>query len=198
MKRMLLAGVAALGLCASAHAATLMSYKAYGLITVTDYGNPYEDPYPVVTTTTFYGYAELRAVQVDPNNPDLFACGWYGDCGVSNVGGSYADHYGLFSFDVSFDGAPGEVPPLNTKVLATGSMGGFPIQWIPTRYDGVFDHMVISSWTIDDDDIYSAGGFSVSGPVPEPATWALMIGGFAMAGGMMRRGRIGQRTVSFG
>jgi len=29
--------------------------------------------------------------------------------------------------------------------------------------------------------------FTASGAVPEPATWALMIGGFGMAGGMIRR-----------
>lgn len=36
-----------------------------------------------------------------------------------------------------------------------------------------------------------------TGAVPEPASWAMMIGGFAMAGGVLRR-RGGGRTVSFG
>ena len=42
--------------------------------------------------------------------------------------------------------------------------------------------------------IYTTGFMSAvitpagTGPVPEPATWAMMIAGFGMAGGMMRRG----------
>ncbi|MBO9715199.1 MAG: PEP-CTERM sorting domain-containing protein [Sphingomonas sp.] len=32
-------------------------------------------------------------------------------------------------------------------------------------------------------------GFALPGAVPEPATWAMMLGGFALAGGMLRRRR---------
>ena len=31
--------------------------------------------------------------------------------------------------------------------------------------------------------------FAIAGPIPEPATWIMMIGGFAVAGGMLRRSR---------
>jgi hypothetical protein len=41
-----------------------------------------------------------------------------------------------------------------------------------------------------------AGNFNVAA-VPEPATWAMMIGGFGMVGGAMRRRRVSTK-VSFG
>jgi len=35
-----------------------------------------------------------------------------------------------------------------------------------------------------------AGDFTLAGGVPEPAAWAMMIGGFGMAGGALRRRRV--------
>ena len=35
--------------------------------------------------------------------------------------------------------------------------------------------------------LYKTGSATVAPPVPEPATWAMMIGGFGLAGGAMRR-----------
>lgn len=54
------------------------------------------------------------------------------------------------------------------------------------------------NWTLYADDLFSpdggevAGGWTLNittdaGAVPEPATWAMMIGGFGMVGGAMRR-----------
>ena len=37
--------------------------------------------------------------------------------------------------------------------------------------------------------------FAIAGPIPEPATWIMMIGGFAVAGGMLRRSRSQQLAV---
>ena len=49
------------------------------------------------------------------------------------------------------------------------------------------------------DAIYSVGGnnqgFVIAGEVPEPASWALMIGGFGMAGAMLRRRRLATATA---
>jgi hypothetical protein len=49
------------------------------------------------------------------------------------------------------------------------------------------------------DAIYSNGGatqgFVLAGEVPEPASWALMISGFAMAGAMLRRRRLVAATA---
>lgn len=36
----------------------------------------------------------------------------------------------------------------------------------------------------------TADNFAVGGAVPEPATWAMMIGGFALTGGMLRRRKV--------
>jgi hypothetical protein len=49
------------------------------------------------------------------------------------------------------------------------------------------------------DAIYSVGGntqgFVIAGEVPEPASWALMIAGFGMAGAMLRRRRLVAATA---
>jgi hypothetical protein len=46
---------------------------------------------------------------------------------------------------------------------------------------------------IDLDDVSVTGPAAGAGGVPEPASWALMIAGFGMAGGLLRQRR--QRTV---
>ncbi|BAK65282.1 hypothetical protein SLG_06070 [Sphingobium sp. SYK-6] len=74
------------------------------------------------------------------------------------------------------------------------STGAVSLSAAPTLigngYAGLVDKVVITGsggnfWVIDDVtyDVASAGA------VPEPATWAMMIGGFALAGGAMRRQR---------
>lgn len=64
-----------------------------------------------------------------------------------------------------------------------------------THYFGVTDSSPFSSLTLSggvSGDIYyldsiSFGAAGAAGAVPEPASWAMMIGGFGMVGGMMRR-----------
>lgn len=45
----------------------------------------------------------------------------------------------------------------------------------------------IASFRLTDGYVAAIGGLSVSGAVPEPATWAMMILGFGAVGGAMRR-----------
>lgn len=48
----------------------------------------------------------------------------------------------------------------------------------------------------DLDDGFKLSGISVQIPTPEPASWAMMIGGFGIAGGALRRRRSGQRALA--
>ena len=45
----------------------------------------------------------------------------------------------------------------------------------------------------DYDDLVFSFSNTLSGPVPEPASWAMMIGGFALAGSAMRRRKVAVR-----
>ena len=63
---------------------------------------------------------------------------------------------------------------LNTAYQA----GAIVLRWGPDGYDGGLDNIVF--------DVRAIGG---GGLVPEPATWAMMIGGIGMAGGTLRRRR---------
>ncbi len=69
-----------------------------------------------------------------------------------------------------------------------------------SRDGGVFDIRGISLWN---DDLAGIGFDnlrhdvrSVGGGIPEPATWAMMIGGFAVAGASLRRRRSTARVVT--
>jgi hypothetical protein len=85
----------------------------------------------------------------------------------------------------------------NTTVDApNGGFGGeFAMTWLSGGFTFVgAGHDTITLASLDPQDS-NAGVFfdnvSVSGPaVPEPASWALMIGGFGMAGAMLRRRRV--------
>lgn len=97
-----------------------------------------------------------------------------------------------FNYDIRSAGgtaiAIGSTPTLNPShaALAVNSgyfSDGIVLQWGPDGYDTGLDNILFDVRAI-------AGG---TGAVPEPATWALMIGGFGMVGAANRRRR--QRTV---
>lgn len=83
---------------------------------------------------------------------------------------------------------------VTVTALNDGSFGGeYSMQWQTGGFTFVGsgnDTITLASL----DPSGNAGVFfdnvSVTGPVPEPATWALMIGGFGMAGAMLRRRRM--------
>ena len=75
-----------------------------------------------------------------------------------------------------------------------GSLGGeFSFIWKPVTFsftgDGTATTLTASAITGGNGGVFF-DNFSVQGPaVPEPATWALMIGGFGLAGAALRRQR---------
>ncbi len=61
-----------------------------------------------------------------------------------------------------------------------------------TRILGTFDHLTV---TIHEGENFSTTvGYTLAARAPEPASWALMIGGFALAGAAMRRRPRAQST----
>lgn len=53
-------------------------------------------------------------------------------------------------------------------------------------------------YTFDTAQIFRLNGLAEAQPVPEPASWAMMIGGFGLIGGSMRRYRPGKTAVAHG
>jgi len=76
---------------------------------------------------------------------------------------------------------------LNGQVVNTTFKGFIPNPWIATL-DGGPGHLLVLDF--DGNRANNSGGVSLSIellPVPEPASWALMIAGFGMAGAALRR-----------
>jgi len=107
------------------------------------------------------------------------------------VGSGWFDGSGMLAYDVLLDGVS----------IGTGIAGGVPAYgngWTTYGFSGAtFDEVrlqVASGATGFDPAVYEAGAYDAvkivagAGPVvPEPATWALMIAGFACVGGLLRR-----------
>jgi len=105
----------------------------------------------------------------------------------------------------TWNGGNGASPPVfgPGTVVGTGSYG-FNGSWTDAvvHYDFLFAHSA-STWTMGinfggagfqggDDESWGIDNFhlaAVTGGVPEPATWAMMIAGFGLAGAALRRRR---------
>lgn len=75
----------------------------------------------------------------------------------------------------------GTLASLNTGAKVTGFSTGVGSGWSPGTFVGAVDNV---SFTFDDNT--SSFNFEVSA-VPEPATWAMLIAGFGLAGAALRR-----------
>ncbi|MBB5984488.1 MULTISPECIES: FxDxF family PEP-CTERM protein [Sphingobium] len=71
------------------------------------------------------------------------------------------------------------------NVPSTGSGQSVTVGNIPI-FDGVLNSIRVVGRTFGSGSYSGTATFSVS-PIPEPASWALMIGGFALVGSAMRR-----------
>jgi len=77
----------------------------------------------------------------------------------------------------------------NSQLMITGLSFGIGSGWNGV-FDGAIDHVAFNfAGGLSDDFNFKVK--DLPGAVPEPATWAMMIGGFALAGSTMRRRRTG-------
>lgn len=96
-------------------------------------------------------------------------------------------------------------PPASATTIGRDSTGGLQIDFGAIGLSGTENsatyivradafHFDFDPLGISDGSSLSGRAFAASG-VPEPATWALMIGGFGMVGAALRRRRSGVRFV---
>lgn len=123
---------------------------------------------------------------------------------MSGVGGSID----VNNIDITFDdAAPGQMPEsfaggggLGAGTYQVSNFGGYQFTFYDnvSSLSGFFGASGNGTWTLIVDDVFPADGgiilrgwsmtFGTDGAaVPEPASWAMMIAGFALAGSAMRR-----------
>jgi hypothetical protein len=138
------------------------------------------------------GDATLHNIHVDftfsnPNLPGNGPDGTVNGTTVGVDGGIHGDDYGQLSWNA----------PVTVNF---GSIGILTIKLNPVQFDtysqNEHEHDNEDHNSENDGKVRVTGTFSLAGVpstapggVPEPASWALMIGGFGMAGGMLRRRR---------
>jgi len=143
-----------------------------------DGSNRWEGNFPTGTPVLFDGYTsgpvtitfDNAITSITQLAMEANAYGAYTGTLVAYLGGVQV---GTQSYDAVTAYDPGTVPSFNFFLA------------------GGFDEIVLS--TTDDFDGLGLGGAGgrggYAGDVPEPATWAMMLGGLALAGGAMRRRR---------
>lgn len=187
MKRMLIACAGAMALATPTQAATITSYEAFGTINSFT-GELDDDGLPVWISERYFGSVTLTV----SDDPDLFDICGDGYCGADGSGAYYdVDRFPdqQFGIYLAFSGNSDEPAPTDSSVFLSGSMSGY-IYGID--YWATFDYMKVKTWDVQGDG-HNLVGFSINGPapvVPEPATWAMMLAGFGLAGGMMRRRKV--------
>lgn len=159
------------------------------------------------TNDTTYGstFSDISALTLDDGTQLSFS----GAANVRSIGsgwstwsGGYTGNVlytnGATSFTINFDTAVGgfglfaEPNPFDIFTLTMTLSDGSIVSGDYSGSSGAgflgFVGNGISSATISSSTDFAVGDFYVaSGAVPEPATWAMMIGGFALVGASMRR-----------
>ncbi|MFW2831231.1 PEPxxWA-CTERM sorting domain-containing protein [Sphingomonas sp. ID0503] len=148
--------------------ATLYAYRAGSGVSYLDYGNAKYDAYKVVGLSDFISLSPTTAVD---QVIDKVLNGAF----VVDGAGSYDVFAGLSLFAATNDN------PINIGIdfSHTGQFGiDVPAGATYTSDSGVF--------------------LTETAAVPEPASWAMLIGGFGLIGGALRGARVPRRAPSFG
>ena len=95
--------------------------------------------------------------------------------------GNYFSHDAVSGVDVCYIG--GE----NGCIFGAVTEGLFVGGETTTNFHGGSDPFQLR---VNELNLAATGAVNVGGAVPEPATWALMIGGFGLAGAALRRRRV--------
>jgi len=133
--------------------------------------------------SVYYKDGTYAGSELDSGAWTLLGTATVGGDNMLNVGGltiSAGQTKGLYIFDLSGyqNYNDGFETHSNADLTFAGGMGNY----------GLFDD------TLADRVWSGAVNYNLSGAVPEPASWAMMLGGFGLVGGAMRSRR---RTVSF-
>jgi hypothetical protein len=107
------------------------------------------------------------------------------NCGLSESGLTveYEWYETFFTFEALFDPVVGQLPTSSDRLISATLAGHDP----NFTYWSEFRHVRVS--VFQEEAPHDAFQFDFNAGIPEPATWAMMIGGFALAGGALRRRR---------
>ena len=168
--------------------------SAYLTLTLTNIAsNVFTFSYSVQNTSTVAGTrVSGLGFDVQPNAVAVSSTGVFDE---AQLGGNFAS----VGAETCFNGGPGNCPesnPANAIAFgATGNgtllftLGGASGQTSITLSNFLDRYQGFSTLNVNQGAVTSAIGVGTPGPVPEPATWGMMLLGFAGIGMAMRRSR---------
>nr|WP_231848742.1 PEPxxWA-CTERM sorting domain-containing protein [Sphingobium sp. SYK-6] len=114
-------------------------------------------------------------------------CSMWSGSAICEIGPSgfiveYENYQTMFRFEARFDPFVGRLPTSSEGFRYATLSGYYPFR----GYWADFKHVTVSVYQ-EDEEPSDTFRFSFHPGIPEPATWAMMIGGFALAGGALRR-----------
>ena len=183
----------------------LIAIAAAGLTGATANAQTYDFSYQFVDTGNtisgeFAGY-------ITGDTFHFTALNWFKVNGVTMADATYFDstdnYYGFApgSPSAKLDNSYLDFAIADASIATVSNLAIFAVgDFTATSYVGANIAGATSAYGgTDSFELFNAANYSAtvtSGAVPEPATWALMLGGFGLAGGALRTSR--RKVVSFG
>jgi hypothetical protein len=196
--------------------ANTVAIGAVGAVASSNFGTPYTTDRTINQSDLSGSYVSgvTSTAVIDGFTNLNFGNGWHGGAGEStgtitfDLGGTYSldrvflfwmngggdNNIANFAIDVS-----GDAGFSSFTTVASFGMPSAPVNRIDFTSLGVGQYVRLS-WTglqglYPGLNEFVAGGVAVTGGVPEPASWAMLIAGFGLTGAAMRRRRAGAALV---